>query len=255
MRRLGVAIAIAISTSAAAMAVSVGTASADPNSGPQICPGTEVAIAGTRTSLTIRGNRYVAAGTTLNVTQNLTIAPGACLDAFTLGTVDVGGNVTVDSGAIFALGCSTRWNSGGTGPPCNDSTTDDVVTGNLTAIGALTMYLDADTIKGNLLSIGGGPGTTLSPYITFPIKDNTIDGSATISGWHGAWFGFLRNTVGRNVLIDLIVDADSDSTEVATNMITGSLGCFGNNPAPQFGDSSGSPSIVGGFKLWQCSGL
>jgi hypothetical protein len=230
-------------------------ASADPHSGPPICPSTETAIWGTRASQTITGNRYVPAGTTLNVTGNLTIAPGACLDAFTLGTVTVGGNVTVDSGAILALGCSPYWNSGGSGPPCNESTTDDVITGNLTALDPLTMYLDADTIKGNLVSLGGGPGTTLSPYVDFPIKDNTINGSVWVSGWHGAWFGFIRNTVGRGVLLAGIDDADSDSTEVVTNQITGSLVCFGNTPAPQLGDSGGSPNTIGRLALGQCSGL
>lgn len=231
------------------------TAAADPNSGPQICPSTETAIAGTDNTLTIKGNRYVAAGTTLNVVGNLTIAPGACLDAFTLGTVTVGGNVTVDSGAILALGCDPRWNSGGTGPPCNNSTTDDVITGSLMALDPLTMYLDADTIEGNLISLGGGPGTTLSPYVDFPIKDNTIDGSVWVGGWHGAWFGFIRNTVGHGVLLAGIDDADSDSTEVVTNRITGGLACFGDSPAPQFGDSGGSPNVIGGSALGQCAGL
>ena len=52
--------------------------------------------------------------------QNLTIAPSACLDAFTLGTVTVGGNVSVEQGAILALGCDPRWNPTGIGisPPC-----------------------------------------------------------------------------------------------------------------------------------------
>jgi hypothetical protein len=244
----GVCVAIACALTAAA-------ALGDPNSGPTICPSTETPISGTYTNLTIQGDQYVAAGTTLIVQGNLEVAPGACLDAFTLGTVTVDGNLSVGKGASLALGCTTHWNSGGSGPPCNDSTTDDVVTGNLTAYKPLTMYLDGDTIEGNLLSIGGGPGTTLSPYVDFPIKDNTIDGSAWIIGWHGAWVGFLRNTVGRNVVLGEIVDADSDSTEVATNVITGSLYCFANSPAPQFGDSGGTPNTVGGTKNGQCAGL
>jgi hypothetical protein len=117
------------------------------------------------------------------------------------------------------------------------------------------MYLDADTIDGSLISLGGGPGTTFSPYFTFPIKDNTIKGSVAIAGWHGGWLGFLRNTVGHSVLLDSIVDADPDSTEVATNTITGNLYCSGNSPAPQYGDSGGSPNVVGGSLFGQCAGL
>ncbi len=253
----GLCAALALTGAALALGLGGATAAADPNSGPTICPAAEVAIAGTYSNLTITGDEYVAAGTTLEVQQNLTIAPGACLDAFTLGTVTVAGNVSVERGAILALGCDPRWNPNGVGtsPPCDDSTTDDVVAGNLTAIDPLTMYLDGDTINGNLTSLGGGPGTTLSPYVDFPIKDNTIDGRVDIVGWHGAWLGFMRNTVGRSVLLAWIADADPDSTEVVTNSITGSLVCFGNDPAPQFGDSGGSPNTVGGVKYAQCAGL
>jgi hypothetical protein len=41
-------------------------------------------------------------GTTLNVSRNLTIAPGAGFDVFTPGTVNVAKNVNVRSNAIFA---------------------------------------------------------------------------------------------------------------------------------------------------------
>ena len=258
-RMLGSGLCGALVLTGAALAFGLGgaPAAADPNSGPTICPSTETAIAGTYSSLTITGDDYVAPGTTLDVQGNLTIAPGACLDAFTLGTVTVGGNVSVEKGAILALGCDPRWNPTGIGvsPPCNDSTTDDVVGGNLTAIEPLTMYLDGDTIDGNLTSLGGGPGTTLSPYVDFPVKDNTIDGRVDIVGWRGAWLGFIRNTVGRSVLLAWNVDADPDSNEVVTNSITGSLICFGNSPAPQFGDSGGSANAVGGVKYAQCAGL
>lgn len=234
-------------------------ATADPTAGPKICPGTETAIAGHYGDLRIRGDRYVASGTTLKVRGDLTIARGSCLDAFTLGTVKVRGNVRVEPGAILALGCTPG--SIGPVPPCNTTTTNDTVGGDIFANHALTMYLDGDTIGGNLISIGGGPGPVLNPYVNFPIKDNTIHGNVFVFGWKGAWFGFLRNVVDRNVVLIRNVGVTigdlgtPDSTEVVTNTISGNLVCLGNQPPAQIGDSGGTPNTVGGRKVGQCADL
>jgi hypothetical protein len=40
-----------------------------------------------------------------------------------------------------------------------------------------------------------------------------------------------------------------------TNKIGGDLVCHRNDPAPQVGDSGGSPNVVGGRKVDQCEGL
>jgi hypothetical protein len=57
-------------------------------------------------SLTITGNECVANSGVLTVSGNVTLARGACLDAFSMGTVNVGGNVFVGNGSTPALGCS-----------------------------------------------------------------------------------------------------------------------------------------------------
>ncbi len=234
-------------------------AAADPTVGPTICPGTETAISGHYHNLRIYGNRYVASGTTLKVRGDLTIARGSCLDAFTLGTVRVGRNLRVDRGAILALGCTPG--SNGPVPPCNTTTTDDTVGGSIFANHALTMYLDGDTIWGSLVSIGGGPGPVLNPYVNFPIKDNVIHGNVFVFGWQGAWFGFIRNVAYRNVVLIRNVGVTTgengtpDSTEVVTNTISGNLVCLGNQPPAQVGDSGGTPNTVGGRKIGQCADL
>jgi hypothetical protein len=235
-------------------------AGADPFAGPPICSSAGTALAGTDNgNLTVTGNAYVAAGTTLTVRGNLQLAPGACLDAFTLGTVKVGGNVTVGSGAILALGCSPG--SIGPVPPCGTTTTGDTVGGNIVANQPLTMYLDGDTVRGNVTSTGGGPGPVFNPYINFPIKENLIDGNLTVTGWEGAWFGVLRNTVRGNVTLNQNVGVTigelgtPDSTEVVTNTISGNLTCIGNSPAAQFGDSEGAPNVVRGRKIGQCTAV
>jgi hypothetical protein len=245
----------------AVLALSVWSTSAvaDPTVGPQICPGAETAIAGTYGNLTIAGNQYVASDTTLTVLGDLSIAPGACLDAFTMGTVHVFRNLKVGPGAILALGCTIN-SIGPVGSPCT-GTTNDTVGGSLVASQPLTMYLDGDTIYGNVNSTGGGPGPTFNPYVNFPIKDNVIHGSVHVLGWQGAWFGFIRNITYGSVLISHNVGVaigDSglpDSNEVASNTIFGNLACFGNTPGAQIGDSGGSANAVGGLELGECAGL
>ena len=260
MKKIG----IALSAFAAALAViipvsalSAAPAMADPVHVP-LCPGGDVTpVSGFHQNLTIRGQDYVAGW--LSVRGNLTIAPGACLDAFSLAKVRVGGSIFVDKAATLALGCSP----GALGPPvqapCYKKTTADRVGGSIIASQPLTMYLTADSIGGSVISTGGGPGLGAppsTPYINFPTKENTIGGNLVIEGWHGAWMGALRNNVGGNVNISNNVSAiNPDSTEVATNTIGGNLICAGNSPAAQFGDSGGTPNAVGGNKTFQCAGL
>jgi len=234
-------------------------ASADPFVGPPICTAAGTALSGIHGNMTVHGNAYVANGKQLAVWGNLTLAPGSCLDAFTLGTVHVQGSVFVEKGAILALGCTP--NAIGPQPPCGTTTTNDIVDGSVIADHALTMYLDGDHIHGDVVSTGGGPGPTLDPYINFPIKDNIVGGNVVVQGWQGAWFGALRNTVHGSVILTHnvgVTTGDSgvpDSTEVATNTITGDLICHGNVPAAQIGDSGGSPNTVKGRELGQCVGL
>jgi hypothetical protein len=218
-----------------------------------LCSSETTAVSGSYHNLTITGNAYVADGATLAVSGNLTIARGGCLDAFSLGTVNVGGNILVGKGATLALGCSPG--AIGPQPPCGDMTTNDTVGGNIIANQPLTMYLTADTVGGNVISHGGGPGPVLSPYINFPIKENHIRGNLIVQGWQGAWAGALRNNVGGNLIFSKNTTANPDSTEVATNTVRGNLICMGNSPAAQFGDSGGLPNTVGGHKLGQCAGL
>ena len=232
-------------------------ASAEPNAEP-VCssPGTE--LTGNVGNLTVTGNAYVPNDGSLTVHGNLTIAPGACLDAFSTGTVVVRGNVLVGKDAVLGLGCSEG--AIGPFPPCEETTTDDYVGGNIIGNQPLTMYLTAITINGNLISNGGGPGATFHPYTNFPIKENKIGGNLIVQGWEGTWFGALRNKVRGNAIIQdnvgvAIGEFGPDSTEIATNTIGGNLICFRNSPAAQLGDSGGLLNTVGGKKIGQCTAV
>lgn len=240
------------------LALSTAPAMADPTTVP-LCPGGDVtAVHGTHKNLTITGQDYVATAG-LTVRGNLTIAPGACLDAFSLAPVHVRGSIFVYQGATLALGCSPGALGPPIQPPCNSETTSDTVGGNIVASQPLTMYLTANNIGGSVVSIGGGPGLgapPTTPYVNFPTKENTIGGNLVIEGWQGAWMGAVRNNVGGNVIISNNTSAiNPDSTEVATNTIGGNLICTGNSPAAQFGDSGGTANAVGGKKKRQCAGL
>jgi hypothetical protein len=225
-------------------------AGADPSGGPPVCTTAGTQLSGTYNTLVVTGNTYVAAGTTLTVRGTLILTPGSCFDAFSLGSVTVGGNVLVGNGALFALGCTPA--AIGPGAPCNGQSTNDTVGGSIIADRPLTMYLDGNTIRGSLISIGGGPGLN-GEFLNFPVKDNKIGGALSMTGWQGGWIGALRNTVGASVVFSDNSGTDPDSSEVVTNTIGGSLICFGNTPAVQPGDSGGSPNSVRGLKLGQCT--
>jgi hypothetical protein len=234
------------------LGVWTGSALADPVIGPQICPGTETAISGTYGRLVLNGDYYVPSGETLTVQTDLVIEPDACLDAFTMGTVTVFHNIDVYSDGILALGCTIN----AIGPddtPCT-GTTNDVVGWNVIAYDAMTMYLDGDTILGNVTSVGGGPGVTFDPYVNFAIKDNVIHGKVTVMNWNGAWFGLIRNIIGGTVAVSNNGGLP-DSNEVVSNTIGGNLTCYNNSPAIEYGDSGGSPNIVHGQKLGQCTAV
>lgn len=248
----------------AGLGVWTATAVADPTYVP-ICPGAETALSGDFGSLTVTGNNYVPDGATLNVSGNLTIAPGACLDAFTRGTVTVGRNLLVGKGAILGLGCSIY--ALGPSPPCildfpNDAgfATNDTVGGNLIANQPLTMYITSSHIYGNLISNGGGD-PSLPAWLSYPIKNTIVDGNMIVQGWKGAWFGALRNTVHGNMIISKNVgnrlgdNSQPDSSEVVDNQVSGNLICQHNTPAAGVGDSGGGPNTVDGRAVGECASL
>ena len=112
------------------------------------------------------------------------------------------------------------------------------------------------TINGGV-NLSGGAGPFGGPFdITWnTIEDSVINGGYTEAGYNGFWNGFIRNTVHGPVNLFGNVVADPDGNEVVTNTIYGSLNCAGNDPAPQVGDSEGSPNHVTGPETGQCVGL
>src|SRR5205823_13663665 len=119
-----------------------------------------------------------------------------------------------------------------------------------------SLQIHFTTINGGITSRGGaGPFGDPFDVTWTTIEDSHINGGVTITGYNGFWMGFIRNHVNGTVTLNNNVPLDSDANEYVTNVIHGSLRCAGNSPAPQIGDSEGSPNQVTGAKTGQCANL
>lgn len=250
-------------------------ASADPT--PPTCPGASHAplTSGTYPGLTVvAGYCVVPAGANITVNGDVTIQPGGTLLALAPQTMTINGNISVGSGATLALGT----------PGPTNTPSHDTVNGAITATDAKAMYLFGDTVTGDVSFVGGGWGNTCTDpnadSSTDPIghdlmlKDSTVGGSLTLSGWSGCWMGVLRNTIGGDALITgnyanpaninnpgtaNEVKQGLDSTEIVANRITGNLTCSNNTPQAQFGDALSDPAnglnFVSGTVTGECVSL
>jgi hypothetical protein len=163
---------------------------------------------------------------------------------FSEGPVTIRGGLFIRPGATFVLGSEENAVDTGT------------ISGGVHATNPASVQIHFTTINGGIDSQGGS-GPFGGPFdVTFnAIEDNRINGGATIEGYDGFWFGFIRNRVNGAVNLNDNVLTDPDANEYVTNTIHGSLNCSGNSPAPQIGDSEGSPNQVTGRKTGQCAGL
>jgi len=204
---------------------------------------------GSYDSITVTGICTMPSGVVYD-RGDLTIEPGAGLDAITAATVIVHGNLYVEDGGILGLGCSPAIG-------CT-FTTHDRVDGALDASSPADLIVHSATL-GSLSSDGGSqpvdcdndPVVDGPDYVTF--EDTLIHGNAGIVDYTACWLGFIRNRVDGSVTLDGNTLADPDAMEVVSNVILGNLVCFVNRPAPQIGDSGGAPNVVFGARFGQCA--
>jgi hypothetical protein len=262
-------------------------ASAAPaNGGAYTCTGGNIA-AGTYKSIVVTGICYMPAGKIV-VRHNLTVAPGALLDAFTPGdphahpvvsaTVLIGGNVFVGKNGVLALSCSP--NGACANPP---GITFDRVGGNVTALGAQAVVIQSATIGGSVTVLGGGGGAaggassggcfntakfpipapwskdaalsnpkTGSPQYT-DVEDSVIGGNLTVANQQTCWMGSLRDQVGGSVTFTNNVTSDPDGMEIVNNLVSGNMTCLSNDPTVQFGDGGAAPNLVAGDASGECA--
>jgi hypothetical protein len=258
-------------------ASAAGAAEAHPH--PHLCTGTLAApgvLAGTfHGDVVIIGACAVDGGAAV-IRGDLILAPGSVLDAtFVYNDVTRKGrssltvldDVKVGPGAVLALGCEPNE------APCSDDpaaakggtlTGQDHVFGDVSAWHALAILVHASTIYGDITSQGGGGGVTcavpktgifhlLKSPVFSDAEDNNVGGSISFVGVRTCWLGALRNFVRRSVVAVANTMADPDASEFLANVIGGSIACFANSPAVQYGDSMSSPNKVRGRAFGQCA--
>jgi hypothetical protein len=154
-------------------------AGSDKDAGSYVCTGGNIPT-GTYSSVRVTGICYVPTGL-VKVKGNLTVAPGALLDATSPaglfvgspanlpGIVQVGGNIRVQKGAVLFLGCDFAivcplGSSTYPGilfpdhPELGSSNPGDVVEGNIVGDQALGIVVHSVKIEENASVIGGGGG-------------------------------------------------------------------------------------------------
>jgi hypothetical protein len=151
------------------------------------------------------------------------------------------GGLYISAGATFVLGSDESQTNTGT------------ITGGVHATNPASVQIHVATINGGV-DIHGGSGPLGGPFgITWnAIERNHINGSVTIDGYDGFWFGFIGNHVNGSVRLNDNTVEDEDGNEYPSNVIHGTLQCLGNSPEPQFGDSGGEENQVTGRKTGQC---
>src|ERR671930_416593 len=192
---------------------------------------------------TAAGNTTTCEGVLAPGTYQRVVVPAGAT-CFSDGPVVIRSGLFVGPGATFVLG--SEENPVPTG----------VISGGVHATNAASVQIHFTTINGGV-DIHGGSGPFGGPFeVTWnTIEDSRINGAVTIEGYNGFWMGFIRNTVYGSVNLNDNVLVDPDGNEYVTNTINGSLNCHGNSPAPQVGDSEGSPNTVTGAKTGQCAAL
>ena len=192
---------------------------------------------------------FAAAGPSTTTCTGV-LAPGtykkvvvpAGASCFSTGPVTIHNGVFVEAGATFVLGSEEAPGDNGT------------ISAGVHATDAANVQLHFVTINGGV-DIHGGSGPFGPPFdVTWnTIEDSHVNGGVTITGYDGFWMGFIRNDVNGSVNLNDNVLVDPDGNEYVSNTIRGSLNCRGNSPAPQVGDSGGSPHRVTGAKTGQCA--
>ena len=246
---------------------------------PHICAGTLTApgvLAGTfHRDVIVVGACAVDGGAAV-IRGDLILTPGSALDAtFAFNDVTgkgassltVFGNVKAGAGSVVAIGCEPNEAICSDDPNAKTGGTltgNNHVFGNIVASHALAVLLHASTVFGSVISVGGGGGVTcavpktgifhlLKAPVFSDAEDNNIGGSVAFVGLRTCWLGALRNFVRGSVVDIGNKMADPDANEFLANVIRGSIACFANRPAVQYGDSMSSPNKVRGRAFGECA--
>jgi hypothetical protein len=189
------------------------------------------------------GGTTTCNGTLAPGTYNRVVVPqdGVCLSD---GPVTIRAGLWVEQGATLVFGNE------------ENAVHTATISGGVHSSNAMNVQIHFSTINGGV-DLEGGAGPFGGPFdVTWnTLEDDVINGSVTVNGYNGFWQGFIRNNVHGSTDLNNNVLLDPDGNEFVTNTIHGNLNCAGNDPAPQVGDSGGSPNQVTGQETGQCRGL
>jgi hypothetical protein len=92
-----------------------------------------------------------------------------------------------------------------------------------------------------LVNTLGGPGANYTDF-----EDDHVIGGISEVGYTGIWAGVLRTIIDGPLQFAYNSEHAIDEYDIGSDVIHGSAFCAGNDPSPNVGKSSGSPSIVYG---------
>ncbi len=192
----------------------------------------------------------------ITVAGNLSVAPGAVLDAQSApSTITVGRNVTAGRGSLLGLGCQPPSYTGNSAHSCTvdpDGHSTITINGNITTAGADTVLLNGLTVRGNVTLAGGGGD------IPWSIKNDTIGGNLTVVGQTVNWLGVLFNRIAGNATLAGVTVTDTDPVPrvfVVRNTVGRNLTCIGLAPGVSGGFIPGEVNVVGRRAIGQCASL
>jgi hypothetical protein len=187
-----------------------------------------------------------ANASTLKIVGDLTLQPDSLFVADIKNerhAVNILGQVTVGSGALFYLGTERP------GKPPFAS-----IQGSVTAQDPSAVVIQNTTIGGPVSVLGGGATNAIvealshnAPQTNYTdFEDDQINGGITEIDYGGVWAGVIRSILSGSLAFAHNNEATVDEYDIGSDIISGSAYCSGNNPAPNMGQSSGAPSIVDG---------
>jgi hypothetical protein len=157
--------------------------------------------------------------------------------------VNILGQVTVGSGALFYLGNEKP----GKAPFAT-------IQGSVTAQDPSAVVIQNTAIGGPASVLGGGAVNAVvealshnAPETNYTdFEDDQINGGVTEVDYGGVWAGVIRTIMSGSLTFANNTEATIDEYDIGSDIISGSAYCAQNNPPPNMGSSSGSPSIVDG---------
>jgi hypothetical protein len=188
-------------------------------------------------------------GGSLAVRGPVNVGPNAVLgNVNNAAPIEIDGPASVGSHAALIIGVESP------GKPIVSA-----IRGPVRAHDASTVQIHNTQISGPVSLVGGGGENAILNALAGPganfndLEDNQILGPVGETGYDGIWAGIIRNRIYGPMTF-------ADNTEpplppgspfvneydIGSNRIYGPARCDDNNPAPNMGPSSGSPSIVYG---------